>query len=427
MYFKEQADLTLLIFRLLGHKAFSLAEHSHWTLKNVLTGPASTPTGNHPWREEDVSAAREAFGDGVPNTSSGTIKKYYGKYGTDKNVSQFIRDVPAECEYLIRAAYSWRSWEGKLTGISSFKKFCQEKNLVAEIPIDLHTILRYIAWLDGGNSSKKGVQGSTAKVYVSHLRQWHRLAGFPCKVLDDPRVILALSGLGHVRVSTDVIPAPSKRVISLPLIRIYGDMIFKNESLSLLGKLNCWTCVLLAFHASTRGGELLLTGTSLPELSQGLRWNNIKLSREGDFISIHIQSPKVSKKVAGDVIEAFSIPDKRICAVHYIKELLKENKKVRDLKEEDLVFRKTDGSPLLLKDMNRSLMDTLGKKYPGENFSMHGIRAGLVTHVSHTPAKFTAEEEKAMGRWASEAVERYKRNNGITRGAAMMKLWDMIL
>ena len=380
-------------------------------------------TKNKMWKEVDNQAATEAFAYQNANTPTGINNntRTFGKYGTKHGIHHFVTGIPLDTYYLINAALSFRTWQNKFSGYNSYSKFCSESHIHNSFPMSLENTLRYLKWLD----QERKVSQDTAKVYISHLRTFHHLQGLESLALDDIRVKMSIKGIGHMR-EFEGIPAPTRRVVTYPLLQILGDTIFKKE-ISKLSKLNFWTSYLFGFFGSCRGGELVITGNSEQEALQGLRWQDILMSDDG-HISIHIKHPKIRKNKTGDVIDLFENPDRRYCPIYFVEQLLYENMNCRNVNQSDLVFRKLDNSPILLQDLNRCLMDILGTKFPGHKFSMHSLRAGITCHMSHHPDRFTSEEEMSAGRWNTpEGMEVYRRNKGITRQKAMKKVIDMLI
>jgi hypothetical protein len=119
-----------------------------------------------------------------------------------------------------------------------------------------------------------------------------------------------------------------KKVMSIPLLRILGHELAKNNW-SEHSKVVVWSTYSVAFMGSFRLGELLAkTETEFNPL-ETLMWQDIKFMKD-DSIQIHVKVPK-TRTAKGEHISLFPFPFYGCCPVAAIKKLRSIAEKNGDL------------------------------------------------------------------------------------------------
>ena len=342
-----------------------------------------------------------------------------GKYGA-KQVSNLVKGIsPASVKF-----FSWglttQHWLSRLSGINSYRKYCDTINIEFKLPLSLYQISDYLAYL----ADERRVARDTAVGYLSHLKTLHESLGIPSSNFEDYRIRTICNGIGNFNQMSQK-PTNHRRVVTFNVLKCLGHII-AHMNLSELEVTTIWCLCLFLFWGSFRGSEVLPQGKAPHQIAVGLRWRNIQAM--DNRLVVHLPTPKnPSKKNKGSTVDLLLCPDQRYCPVSYFYKLLNLSKKYLTLDNNDHIFLQANlTNPIYTYTFNYFLKKHLNPHFPNNTFSQYSFRAGLVVEIASRSDEFPYSTQLSMGRWQSEAVDRYKRLSGRERTDAITKIMDLL-
>jgi hypothetical protein len=212
-----------------------------------------------------------------------------------------------------------------------------------------------------------------------------------------------LSGLDRLAKKTTTTPVDISILHALK--QGFGKMGWAKGS-----ELCVWTACLVAFWGAFRLGEILPKGENYFDRCSNLLWKDV--CRFGkDRVVLTIRGAKVPG-LPGNRVRMFSVKERLFCPVTALRslEVLQKDRKLWDL--ELPVFRRSSGKNLtksvFLKAVNATLSAQLGQEVilSGKSF-----RSGIPSCLETFPKSFKENHLKSLGRWKSQAYQRYMRND----------------
>ena len=277
------------------------------------------------------------------------------------------------------------------SGEKRYLSFCSQYNLSA-LPGTEDTLLLFITYLTG-----QGLTANSIRVYLAAVRAVHINEGYGNPLLDTYRVKKALRAL-------DIGSKGPKQKLPLTLDildKMYPPLPNSGYSLCM------WTAMTLAFYGCLRASELTVAaGQFNPNihLTNGDVIFNAGLVKP--YVSVHIKRSKTDKFNKGfDVVIGCS--GHRVCAYCSLLEYYKLKAITGPVRQDD-PFLSVGGFALtksLLQKETRLQVARLG--LDPSSFSGHSFRSGSATTAA--AAGLADWEIKLLGRWTSDAYQRYIR------------------
>jgi hypothetical protein len=186
--------------------------------------------------------------------------------------------------------------------------------------------------------------------------------------------------------------------------------IQRNLSNTMIGRgsrLAIWAASLLAFWGSFRLAEILPSRRLAFDTFLDLLWNDIHWKKESFLLDV--KQPKISNGWS-DKVEIFQISSSRFCPVHALKKLKHYwKRKDRNYKCKP-VFRTFSGKILtkgkFLSTIRRGLQQS---EKPWRQITGKSFRSGLASELENFSNTFKKRHIKILGRWKSNAYQRYIR------------------
>jgi hypothetical protein len=199
----------------------------------------------------------------------------------------------------------------------------------------------------------------------------------------------------------------------------------RNTKIGRGSKLAIWAASLLAFWGSFRLAEILPSRRLAFDKFSDLLWNDIHWKKESFLLNV--KQPKISNGWS-DRVEIFQISSSRFCPVRALK-ILKNywKRKDGDYKCKP-VFRTSSGRILtkgkFLSTIRKGLQQSerAWKQITGKSF-----RSGLASELENFSNTFKERHIKVLGRWKSNAYQRYIRKFRKEKKLVMKEIADTLL
>ena len=333
------------------------------------------------------------------------------KFGTLKPLVSYIRNQKlsdTELKYLCLHLTSG-TWDSYFTHWNTFLRFCELSHTSCDLPASVETLIEYLGFL----RTDKGLNFGSVKSYKSGLRKLHEINGVDLKNFEHQRVKNVMAGIKHECLILGNVKA-HRCIVSWSIMNILGHEL-ANSGLDPWDIQMIWSLMLFAYFGSRRMGELISVSKRQFEPMTTITWDKVKLLKD-DLIVMIILLPKVSEDPVGVAVDYKSWPEKtNFCPVLNFKYLahLRVQKDNLDLNEP--VFRLSNGDLMTQAYMNELLERFLRPHFPSTigKWTCHSFRAGVPSSTAANPAIFSEAEIKLLGKWTSDAVERYTRLNGM--------------
>ena len=342
--------------------------------------------------------------------SSGTFT--LSKFGTKKNIWQYIACIPYVQRKKISLSKSCSTWDSYMTAWRTFTNFCIIKRRKPYIPVEPGVLIDYVCFLD----EDRDLQYPTIRSYLSALKKLHHLNNVSDKSFDCPRLGDVLKGVfNESTLMKSVSNKTYRAVMTWTVMKILGKKIWESSCRSDFNKQVIWTMCLFCFFGAFRGGEMMSLNTSSFDPFRCITWAKIKRLNQNQLL-IDLVIPKSSEVPEGTVVDIFRYSgDKSMCPVENIDFLIKMVSKLRGLNLNDPVFQFDNGNMMTPKFMNELLKEYLKPLFPDVQFSSHSFRAGIPSHMAANPELFSVEDSMIGGRWTSDTVKRYQRLHGVAQ------------
>ena len=287
--------------------------------------------------------------------------------------------------------------------INQYIKFCNQFSLPI-LPASEHLLCRFVSYL-----AMKRISASSLRVYLSAVRQLHLQQGCsPPAVGDMPRLQQVLRG---IKISQAKAPnSPSLQRTRLPITPTLLRNIRHSWMASPLDqdKVMLWAAFTTCFFGFMRSGELCIQDTTRGfDETSDLTFNDVAVD---DFpnpsvIRIHLKTSKTDPFRQGAHIFLGRTRDE-LCPVAALLQWL-----VQRGNAPGPLFKFASGGPLtrpLLVARLRTFIQQMGGNATG--FSGHSFRSGAATTAAQH--NIPDSQIKLMGRWKSNAFQRYIKPSG---------------
>ena len=302
---------------------------------------------------------------------------------------------------LVTAAYADSTWNKILSSLNAYESFCKEENVNICFPITEDDMGRFINWA----IFKKQMSPNSLTAYISNLKLIHKLRKLPTPGCDSILCKTQVRGAKNLKYY-DSSSKTVKKTMTLPLLRLLGDALSKNNW-SDHSKLVVWTTYTVAFMGSFRMGELLAKSKFVFNVFETLLWSDIKFIGV-DSVQIHNKIPK-NRSPNGEYISLFPFPLHGCCPIAALLKL-KESSNVTG-RENSPVFMFSNGACLTKARLNKLIVEQLTPHLgiEAKNYSSKSFRSALPSALASHPKMQNDSTIKRWGRWNSNAFERYTR------------------
>lgn len=278
-----------------------------------------------------------------------------------------------------------------------FVRFCEEHGLVP-VPATEHTLLLYITYL----FFQEKLKNTTIRVYLSSVRSMHIMHGCENPLEGSLRLQLALRAM-------DINSEPPKQKLPITFKLLSGFSVYLSQSVS--SRL-IWAATTLAYFGCFRAGELTVGDGDRYDASRHLTVNDVQFNSTSDghpYMSVFIKRSKTDYSNQGVHVHV-GCTGKSVCAVCAMQQYLccRRRSEVGPIHVESPLFQFPDGSVLTKRifiEQTKFLLSCLG--ISPRQYSGHSYRVGSAT--SAAGSGFRDYELKLLGRWSSEAYQRYVR------------------
>ena len=317
---------------------------------------------------------------------------------------------------LVSAAFSlstWRSYEAAWNSFAAFEIFVRTSYTW---PLSQHAVNEYISW--AANTRK--LRSASIQSYLASLASIHQLFNHSALSFSSLTTKALLRGCSNLE-SMVSNPKPSRKVFSLPLLKILGHEIAQMDWLE-NSKRVFWTCACTAFFGSFRIGELLASKKSSFDPTSTLLWGDIVFGEKSCIV--HLRSPKCNSK-EGDFVDLFEFKDQSVCPVSCLKNLSCYSGGNKN----SPVFQFSSGNLLTPESFNKSLRLLLTPHLgnDAQHFSSHSMRAAIPSALAKFPRLANSEDIKGWGRWDSACYMRYTRLKLDRKRAIFSKISSALL
>ena len=283
-------------------------------------------------------------------------------------------------------------------GISKYLALCSNLS-TPPTPASEQLLCRFVTYL-----ARDNISHSTMKVYLAAVRQHHIRQGHVMPPFNGmPRLSQILRGIRISRAAdTTIRTRPQCQPITPEILRRIRQT-WENEGLS-NDRIMLWAAFLLAFYCFLRSGEICVaTGESFDE-NRDLTPQDIAIDNiiNPQVLKVHIKYSKTDPfRVGSDIFIAKT--DNDLCPVAAVLAWL-----VRRGNNPGPLFVFRAGVPLTRASFVQVLKEALvAANIEPEGFTGHSFRIGAAT--SAADRGMTADHIKQLGRWKSEAYQRYIR------------------
>ena len=267
--------------------------------------------------------------------------------------------------------------------------FCNYYSL-APMPANEDQLLTYVAYLNRRNLSP-----STMSVYLAAVRAMHISAGHADPLQCCLRLKQALRSISMEHA------APKQK---LPLtLDILARM--QPSIMCTYNKFMLWTAVTLGYFGLLRAGEYCVT-QGLFDPKKHLCLGDIVVNNS--YIILWLKMSKTD--ICNNGVSIYIGCSKNcVCSVCSMLKYLPQRASHFGENSSSPLFLFADGTPLTRSLLNSHLKDSLaGLGFDPDGYSGHSLRAGGATDAANHG--FAEWEIKLLGRWSSDAYQRYIRS-----------------
>ena len=358
-----------------------------------------------------------------PTVFPNIVNKNLGKYSAELRpaVTALLAPLPNLPRSLATSAASllgasltigsWKKYECGWKAFDDFEKFSMTR---FEWPLSREAVIGFTTWC----LQVKKLQPSSAETYLSALAQAHKLKGLP-RPASLEAGFACIKGATNLQAAAPPRQVPSRRVISMPLLRVLGHRLAHSPTHQVDAQ-SIWTACLIAFYTSARMGELLAAATSGFDPSSTLKWGDIKFREDGSAI-ILVNLPKSGK---AEFLDVFPFTEHGCCPMAALNRHKHLQREAGLAEIGGPVFRLKGGKNLTLNFLNKQLKTLLvGLIDPSKDLiSCHSFRAGVASTLNRFPHLANSEDIKGWGRWDSDCYTRYARLNVEKKKAIFQKI-----
>jgi hypothetical protein len=285
------------------------------------------------------------------------------------------------------------------------------------MPIPASALRGYVNWA----LTDKKLSPATVKMYLSDLKNFHKLEDRPTSNFDDFFVSSMIKGAENLSLY-EVLAKRARLAMSYPLLKLIGHEI-ANSNWSTHSKKVVWTACCVAFFGSFRMGELLSQDETKYN-TETLTWNCIQFVSD-DTAVIQIRFPKTSKMGSSQFVDIFKTSDSSLCPFTCLKSL--HDSSPEAVLQNLPVFSFSSNKFLSTKLFNKTLRDLLRPHLGStvQNISGHSFRAAIPATIANHPDLLSNDDVCKWGRWSSASYQVYTRLKLSARKAIFVKLLSM--
>jgi hypothetical protein len=379
----------------------------------AVAGPSSFfPSNSHQGEGAKIDKTTTPKGIMTPYHSKDSMK--YSSSGVPSIVKRFLKikynsmeENKQECWGLLQGSLAKSTWKRYSSALALWKTYAQKSQLNWQ-RIRGQGLTGFIGWC----KLKRKISAGTVRIYLSSLKklktwkeEWKRGEG------NELEKIL-LRGYQKLGEGNKRNKKPRKtEPVNLEIL----DKIQKGIKRTgwAHGSRKCvWAACLVAFWGSFRLGEIFANKMDCFDKYSDLLWNDIKVKKGGEMI-LKIRGSKTPGP-PGNRARLYRIQENRFCPITAL-EKLKAYQKIHNLWKPNLpVFRRASGQNLtktiFLKSVNYALASGGRKSFflTGKSF-----RSGIPSVLENFPQEFHENHIKSLGRWKSQAYQRYMRNDSL--------------
>lgn len=272
-----------------------------------------------------------------------------------------------------------------------FREFCIQDNQIKPdgsfLPASQETLIRFCSHL------ADSLHHTSIKVYLSGVRALHIEQGYPSPLVDCLQLQRVLRGIKRCQGTRQVKRCP----ITDKLMRV----IYHSLDLSTYNHVMLWAACCMGFFGFLRAGEFTVNSNFDPDCHLATQDLQVDSMVNPTSIKVHIKSSKTDPFRQGCYIY-IGKGKPGLCPITAIISYLK----LRGPSTGPL-FINMDGSPLTRHTLSSTIQSILqAAGIPGQ-FSGHSFRIGAAT----TAAGRGVQDHliKTLGRWSSDAYQRYIR------------------
>ena len=295
--------------------------------------------------------------------------------------------------HLGAAASTWKVYN---TGLNRYQRFCETAGKPT-IPTSEDTLLLFTAHL-----ATEGITSSIIKVYLSALRSFHVAAGKHEEFAKQltPRLQQVIKGIRKEQAIT----TPPRTRLPITIDIMIGIQSVLAQQPGKYFNLMLWAACCMAFFGFLRSSEFTVPSQNQFDPSVHLTLSDISLDNrhQPQIVHITIKQSKTDPFRQG-VTLSLGCTSHEICPVRAIVPFLG----ARGNKPGPLFILRND--KMLTREMFGSALDRILTQLHlnKEHFNTHSFRIGAATSAKQ--AGMSDIHIKMLGRWRSDAYQRYVR------------------
>ena len=353
---------------------------------------------------------------GVPGTA-----KYGGAGMCGSELLMDLNLTPQAKESLASLAnfgIAKSTWSSYRTAEKMLLTCQKDMNTTFPLPISRDNVLVFIDWL----IRIRGVRGATVTSYLSGIRQMHVARGMDPPNIRDGFINLVLKGKMNKDAAEKRAGTKRTRLPVTKNVMLLLKKLIRQWDKPVMERLLVWAVCTLAFAGSFRIGEILCgrEGQFDPDFTLLTEDVTEGLSDGGKMLSIKLKCPKETKTAAPTIVDVFESKGPLWPVKAWSR--WRDRAVIRERKP---IFVFENGTPLTSRKLN-SYLKALLEPYIDYNkgtVTSHSFRAGIPSMLA--AAGHDTEEIKQVGRWSSNAVEKYMKLERTKRVSMAKKIRDM--
>lgn len=269
-----------------------------------------------------------------------------------------------------------------------YMSFCKLYSL-SMLPASEDQLLSYVAFLH-----RRELSASTISVYLAAVRSLHVSEGYQNPLKDTLRLQQALRGIGLEQ------KAPVQKFpITADVLSQLSNLCTNYDSLMI------WTAMNVGYFGLFRAGEICVTGNKFdPKLNLCL--SDVVLV-PSQSLTVFVKRSKTDRHNQGVHVH-IGCSQQKICAVCTMETYISQRSALFGNSPQSPLFVSSSGLALTRAAFNshiKAFISKLGKN--PSHYSGHSLRAGGASDAAKNG--LSEWEIKLMGRWTSDAYERYIR------------------
>ena len=287
------------------------------------------------------------------------------------------------------------SWKSYASAINNIKKCNEDLQCNLELPFNTKDTLNFIGWL-----LSKNLKSSTAKKYLSGVRQWHLSNGWDEPLLRSPLVKQVLEGATNFDALKEMPPTKNRLPITITAMKLIKRLLNKLQWTD-ERKSRVWFTACLAWAGSFRIHEILSREKKKFDPVTTLIGRRFKLKTstiqgtKTEILIVRLKCPKEDKTGKGVTLEMFR-DDTFMCPVQAWYNW--RSKSIFPLDSEKPVVREASGvaytGAAFQKDLHTIIGPTMERMGKGK-MTTHSFRAGKASELSKHG--FSEKEIKRVG------------------------------